>query len=154
MPGRAQDEEVDRSRNLHTNSSTASIATAARSGLWYSPVRESGERGEMDSLVKALRGMSKQELLRGMSLCLSNARSLLKEATWRLELFLSTAKLKGAIGLPVRISILPPRRKTLMLRKLFNVFPTPDTSCCLARHFPRRARTRPSRSRPDQLRQR
>jgi hypothetical protein len=39
----------------------------------------------------------------------------------------SLAKLTGAIGLPVRIGVLPPLRKTPTDYKLFNVFMTQDT---------------------------
>src|SRR5215831_16633814 len=40
----------------------------------------------------------------------------------------SAAKLKGAIGLPVRIRVPPPIRRTLADDNLFNVFITQDTS--------------------------
>jgi len=40
----------------------------------------------------------------------------------------STPRLKGAIGLPVRISLLPPIRRTLADYNLFNIFATQDAS--------------------------
>src|SRR6516165_1735748 len=40
----------------------------------------------------------------------------------------SAAKLKGAIGLPVRIRVPPPIRRTLADHNLFNAFRTQDTS--------------------------
>src|ERR1700687_5232382 len=48
----------------------------------------------------------------------------------------ATAKLKGAIGLPVRISLLPPIRRTLADYNLFNAFTTQDTrvGCTYSRY--------------------
>src|SRR5262249_61875634 len=46
----------------------------------------------------------------------------------------SAAKLKGAIGLPVRIRVPPPIRRTLADYNLFNVFITQDTRVISHRH--------------------
>jgi hypothetical protein len=49
----------------------------------------------------------------------------------------STPRLKGAIGLPVRISLLPPIRRTLADYNLFNASTTQDTRTFLGRKHSR-----------------